>query len=305
MHLIEIPERGIKRYMPEDLSECDRAQYIDMSFLVFKYQTKQINYDDFCRHGAVYLLKIKQTEKEFGETELNEILFNYDLLAEQVDTFFYTRKKKNGAEEKIIKQHYLNNHIPKFRLGIKNYYGPTDEFNNISFGEYVDALNFYDDFNTTGDVNSLYLLIATFYREPKNFLFIRKRFNNYDLDPRSKYNSNRVSKLAEKFKVLPFGFIYGFYLFFASFQIYLSSAKVYISGKEIDLSILVDDSLRKKMKESTAEGLGMKSVLYTISESGVFGSLKEVEQTKFWEIYLRLYDITKRDLDFEANQPKK
>jgi hypothetical protein len=59
---------------------------------------------------------------------------------------------------------------------------------------------------------------------------------------------------------------------------------------------------KEKQVESKLPGLGLKSIEYQISESGVFGSNKEVRNTSLWEILIRLYDITKRDKDEKARQ---
>ena len=43
-------------------------------------------------------------------------------------------------------------------------------------------------------------------------------------------------------------------------------------------------------------------MLYSMAESGIFGELEKVRKTNFWEIFIRMYDIRKRDLDMQANE---
>ena len=121
-------------------------------------------------------------------------------------------------------------------------------------------------------------------------------------DKRIKYNPERTDQLAKTFKVLDIGIIYGFYLLFASFKKYLTTAKIFIEGKEIDLSILFDAT---ETVGSNIPGIGMKSTMFTIAESGIFGPLEKVREAPFWDIIVRIYDIRKRDLDFRAEQKSK
>jgi hypothetical protein len=53
----------------------------------------------------------------------------------------------------------------------------------------------------------------------------------------------------------------------------------------------------RKTVKSDYPDLGMKSMLYVIAESGIFGTEKEVRKAPLWEILVRMYDIRKRDFD--------
>src|SRR5690606_5517885 len=108
-------------------------------------------------------------------------------------------------------------------------------------------------------------------------------------------------RTCKRFKTLYFGEVFGFYLLFASFQKYLTSAKIYWQGKELDLSILFSDDEIKEV-ESDIPGIGMHSTLFTLAESGVFGTIKEIRKENFWEIIIRMYDLRKRDLDHKAQE---
>lgn len=289
MHTLEIPEKNISIDFPSHLGECNEAQYINMCELIFKELSNEITFEELKNHAVYYLLNMVPGKQLDEDTEA-EKFSNINALSNLVESFFDYEEENNV---KIIKQYYIHNPIYKVR-GVKNYYGPSDEFNNVKFGEYVDALSHFADFNQTGETKYLYYLMATFYREKRTpFTNLEK----YKSDKRIKYNTDRVSELAATFKTQPMGVVYGFYLLFASFQKYLTTAKLFIQGVEIDLAILFnsDDTF-----ESDVPGIGMKSTLYTIAESGIFGTKKEVEETPLWEILIRMYDIKKRDLDAKA-----
>ena len=57
MHTIEIPEAKRKLYyIPEDLSECDTIQYINISKLLFQLNTGAINREQFLIQAAKFLI---------------------------------------------------------------------------------------------------------------------------------------------------------------------------------------------------------------------------------------------------------
>lgn len=296
MITIEIPDQETKLYMPSDLSECDSRQYAELCDLIFRLQHKSLPYEIFRIHAVYALLDMQVQENEIAEHQ-EEKMANIYQLSQLVDGFF----EDGDGDTKILKQYYVHNPEEKVKLIGSRYYGPSDGFENIQFGEYIDALHLFTEFNETMDVEYLYQLMATLYRKPKSIF--RKGIGNEELngDARSDYNRHGVADRAKKFKHLYFGKVYGFYLLFASFQKYLATAKVYWQGRELDLSILFDTNDTEIVK-SNIPGIGMKSILFTLAESGVFGSKKELEKENLWEILMRMYDLTKRDKDAIAQQ---
>ncbi|ANB40923.1 hypothetical protein ACSN7D_001238 [Flavobacterium psychrophilum] len=289
MHIIQIPELKITKYLPTDLSECDPIQYIEMSALIFYYQTGIIDYEEFRVHATYKLLGMKAVRKKIVDYDKYSRIHQ---LSELIDTFF----EENENKEKVIKQYYIHNPIPKFRGAFRNFYGPSNDFDNIKFGEYVDALEAFVNFNQTGELIYLSTLLAIMYRKRDYYNSISQK------DKRKKYNSDIVHKRAKFFQRQHIGVLYGFYLYFASFQKYLTSATIFIQGSEIDLSILFEN--KKTKDESKYPGLGMKGVLLSMAESGVYGPEQGVRDTPLWEILIRMYDITKRSLDEEAAYKK-
>jgi hypothetical protein len=290
MHTIEIPEANIKQNLPAELAECNTVQYINFCKLLYKKSIGEIDHQTLKDQAIYFIANIKFKNKEKIKED-DAAFINLSLLSDLIDSFFELDEKENT----VIKQYFIHNPIEKVFGAGKHYFGPSDEFNNVSFGEYVDALSFLYDYIETKDDHFLYLLFATFYREKE-----KKNFTagNFKKDKRVVYNPERTELLAEKFKYLDKGIIYGFFILFTSFQKYLTSAKIYVQGKEIDLSLLYKDfSTDKKQPESEFQGIGMKSLLYTIAESGIFGTEKEVRKAPLWEILIRFYDIRKRDFD--------
>jgi len=278
-HIIEIPKKGIKRYIPKELAFCNAKEYSAMCGLIFKWQNGTINYEEL-RVQAVYnLMGLKQGNRKINELENEIFLSNVYEISKLIDSFFRPASK----EGLIINQNYTNNHCPTVRPIFKKLYGPKNEFENTSFGQYEDALN----------------LFHMYYEHPKKELLYRL-FATYYLFKGEQYDQNKVEKKTKLLKLIDFNIIYGFFMFFGSFQIYLTSSTVYYEGKPIDLSILFKEP--KNKSQSIIPGLGTKSLAYQLAESGVFGDLKNLRKENLWEILLRLYDITKRDLDHEAKE---
>ena len=63
MHTFDIKEINKRFNIPENLSECDRRQYLDMAKLIFMFQNEEITYEQFrilalvvnCFHFSVSL----------------------------------------------------------------------------------------------------------------------------------------------------------------------------------------------------------------------------------------------------------
>lgn len=293
MHTIEIPESNIKRYIPSDLSECDAQQYMDMCELIFHFQNQAITYDELRTHAAYKLMKMKPSK--FTDQD-EEKFSNIYLISELIDDFF---EDVNG--QKTIKQYYIHNPVPKFRPVWQTLYGPSNSFMNMTFGEYTDALRLFHDFHATGDMEILKLITALFYRPMKSFHFIKKRLENYNGDVREPYNPHTLEARAKTLQHAPIGFVYGFYLLFASFQKYIIDAKIMWSGKEIDFAILFESSGSEEPSSDTP-GIGMDSIAFSIAESGAFGTIEEVRKADFWQIMVRMYDLRRTDLERQKQE---
>jgi hypothetical protein len=292
MRCIEIPEANIKRYVPSDLSECDAKQYIDMCGLIFSFMCGQIEYDNLRVHAVYKLLQMKPVKENLSQIEDEKKHCNLFVLSELIDDFFEIDEKG----QKIIKQNYLHNPVPYFAPAWKTYYGPSDQFMNVGFGEYLDALRLFFEFSASGDIELLYHIAAILYRPKKALHFLYKQTSNYDGDIRQAYNSNLVEKRAEALKAAPFGFVYGVYLYFASFQKFISTAEVSWGGKTLDLSILFTPDSNDEQIDVGKDDIGMDSIMFSMAESGTFGTRKELEQTNVWMILVRMYDIRLQDL---------
>lgn len=293
MHLIEIPDIQLKVNMPGELSECNPQEYMDMCELIFKYQFLQMPFDELKVQAVYKLLNLKPVNKDaldFDPLE-EQKMFNVNKIAELIEGFFDT----NESGQLLIKQNYTHNPISKFTPVLTSFIGPSDSFMNVNWGEYTDALRAFYQFHASGDVEQLYLIAAILYRpevpHPKE-----DRADN-----RIKYLSSEVEpRIAYFKKTMPLGFIYGVFLYFASFKTFISSALIPWGGKTIDLGIIFSNAEENQSEE--VPGLGLDSLTFTVAESQVFGNITHTKNAPMWEILIRMYDIRKKDLDLQKQQ---
>ena len=157
----------------------------------------------------------------------------------------------------------------------------------------------FHDFHATGDMELLKLLTALFYRPKKAE---SKSKNEYDGDIRQPYSSHTLETRAKSLQYAPIGFVYGFYLLFASFQKYLIDAKILWGGQELDFSILFQSGKGEEESANPMPGIGMDSIAFSIAESGAFGNIEQVRKTNFWQIMVRMYDLRRTDIERQKQE---
>lgn len=296
MHTLEFPDTKIKRFIPENLSECNALQYMTMCQLFYYYQSGEISKEIMLNEAVYKLLDMKAVKSKTGQLNTNLILIQ-DLIESTFFEKIYFDPEHPESYQLKINQNYINNPVPKFKPLWVNYYGPTDGFMNLKFGEYCDALRTFLEFNTTGDTNLLYDLAVILYRPKKSFLFFKKKRSTYDGDIREKYNQHQTEARLKALKYAPIGFVYGVYLFFASMQIFVSGAEVPWGDKTLDLSILFRNDGESVAIE--ANDIGLDSVVFAMAESGAFGDFKEVQNTPFWTVIIKMYDARIKELQLK------
>ena len=273
---LEFPDTGKRLYLPETFGECDRDQARDVARVLFNYQHTQIPFEELLTQLfiAITQMKVNVVDQEITE--------NIAVASHLCNSFF-----ENVGDKKSPILDFQDNPFLWLRPSWSKMYGPKDLFENISWGQYVDALDAFAEYNETDDVEFLNLLCAILFR---GNTLSRKR------DTYNRHDNKRIAKSVGR---LDIGYRYGFWLYFASFQKYLSTSKVYREGRELDMSIIFDSNKATDF-QSSIPGIGMLKMTLTLAASGEFGDRDKVEASPMWEILLGMYDLTKRDLDDQA-----
>lgn len=273
MHSIEIAEIGKRLWLPENLGECDRRQYLDMSKLVLMYQMAEIDLHEFRIHGLYALLNMKPEESALENIQ-DEKWENIYILSELLNSFFTI--DADGRMHLI--QDYIHNPVKSVKYKLRTLYGPKDAFSDITYGQLEDGVGELQNFIKSGEIQSLVKLFAIFYK------FQNEKYGNFNMEKRIAF-----------FEHLDIRYVYGFYLLFVSFFNFLTKECILaVDGKELDLTILFKSAENTETDTTQMEGLGMRSTSFQLAESGVFGTLNELREMDAMTVLIRMYDLVIR-----------
>lgn len=284
MHTIEIPEIKKTLYLPENLAECDQQQFIDMAQLIVLNQTGELDYEAMRTQAVYKLLNINRVVTEDETDKLSNIY----LISELIDTFFDI----DESDQKTIKLNFFECPIKKFNPLLFSIYGPKSVFSDLTFGEYLDALRIFFQFQVTPDVSLLKAMTAILLRTKE--LFSNKRIP---------YNPDNVDKALENLKYAPIGLFYGVYLWFAAFQKFISTAQIQWAGKTLNFSLLFDANSDGNKPEY--EDIGMDSIFFALAENGTFGNASQTKRAKLIEVLIKIYDMRIKELNSKQNDTNK
>lgn len=76
------------------------------------------------------------------------------------------------------------------------------------------------------------------------------------------------------------------YLFFSSVWELIRTVSIPINGEELNFAILFQDPGGEKKPDDKTGWVGIS---YEVATSGVFGNVKQVNDTPFWDVLLYLY----------------
>jgi len=279
-HTIEIPELGITKYIPKELTYCDANEFRAISRLLYLWQSGVLSYSDFKVQAVYKILNLKKGKRRRNNIDISHAFSNIERISDLMDSFF----EQSETEGKRIKLNIIENPVPKIRPIFSVINGPKARLTDTTFGQYEDASNVYQMYHRTQDVKYLWNLFTIYYQDPK------------------RYQADQTEKRIKRIKpTTNFTDVFSFFLFFEAFQNYITSSKVLWEGRAIDLGILFTTD--KNAPKSDLPGLGTKSLAFHISKTGIMGNLKETRTQNLWEVFLLLYDIRKTELD-EAKQAK-
>lgn len=287
MHSLEVLEIDKRYWIPENLGECDRRQYLDASKLILMYQMGELNESQF-RVMLLYSLLNMDFEKTELEHEDETKWENIYVTSEVLKSFF--REDENGQKHLI--QDYIHNPVKSVKYKFHSFYGPKDAFQGITYGQLEDGIGEIQNFIKYGEIESLVKLFAIFY-----------------LKKNEKYSQLNIDKRIAFFNLLDIRYVYGFYLLFISFFNYLTKECIMvIDGKELDLRILFASSENQdntEQENDEPENLGMRATSFQLAESGVFGTLAELRESEAMMVLVRMYDLVMRARKEEQEQKER
>ena len=159
--------------------------------------------------------------------------------------------------------------------------GPASHGADLTFGEFraaTAAMNLYTQDHMDSD---LLALVATLYRRPDA------------QGRRLPFDTDRLPDYMRAAKDMPPWLQWGVYAWFAYFCEYLLEGTFVIDGCEVSFAP-VFDRRNPDAPKAAAQDLGLNSILYTVAESGVFGTAADTDRTPLLRVLLKLLDDKQR-----------
>lgn len=282
MHQLRIEELDKNIFIPENMDECNREQRLDIAKLVFMYQMFEISYEQFKVLALYNLMNMEYSESVLPSLE-EEKWQNITIISDLLDSFFELRE--DGKLHLVFTA--IDNPVKKVSYKSAAFFGPSDWFKDMSWGQFIEGLGQLQSFSSSGKIEHLVNLFAIFY------LRQNERFTKINLGKRVAY-----------FDSLDIRYVYYFYLLFNNFWLFLTtSSLIKVDGREIDLRILFQQGNNGSNGTSVDiehPDLGLRSTTFQMAESGVFGPLDKLMEAKFGPVILNMYDVMVRNLKREA-----
>ncbi len=302
MHKIEIPDKKIIIDLPSEIDEMTNKQFVRYLFHVLQYISGKINEDQFKIILVNILLDIRgtgfryhfksQEKKAACETNLARI-------SELMECFI----EEHHNEGRPVREFMLKS-VRNFVPRILNYYGPESCFENLTYCEYRTARGFFKAFAQENKEDDLNHLVAVLYRPTKILWCIRKYFGSSDGEKRIpfKAKSNPIYLLRRVIRIsrFPYHLRYAVFIYFSACEDYLKTGKPKVDGNELDFSKLY----MKEEDGSTKADVGLVGLLYSLTETGVFGNIEQTDNTNLWDIMIRLYQVVMQMQEMEEKSKK-
>lgn len=135
------------------------------------------------------------------------------------------------------------------------YKGPTDWLNDLTFGKFVECSTLIEQTPTAADPEEIYQAIArALYEIPET-------------------------------EEVPAVLAWHAPVFFGSVWSAIQSGPVDMNGKMVDFSIIFKGTGERRPDDKT----GWAGISFEVAAAGVFGNLKELDESPFWAVLMYLY----------------
>lgn len=164
--------------------------------------------------------------------------------------------------------------LPKWR----RYRGPKSHGADLTFGEFRHALTYCNAYTQEHRPEMLTALCGALYR----------RAGVSELGQwRESFNENLMNYYGNRIYLMPDYLKWGVYAWFSSFCRFLTEGTFIIDGHEVCFAPVFS---RSKGEEPADQSLGLNSILFSVAESGVFGSMKETDHAPLLRVLMKLLD---------------
>ena len=259
---------------PTEWEEVQPREWLYLCKIFFRMiENPQITLLDIKRDFVRFVLANRNL-KQKGSLEYYHLV---QQLTETLDWIFIE------ADGKVaINFNSTVNLLPKW----ENFFGPADHGADLTFGEFRLAMQMMNTYTISHQEIYLTYLCGVLYRRRKH-------------GEREPFDVGQLNTYTFRAARIPQFVRYAVYLWLASFSKFLLEGTFVIDGNEVCFA----DIFGKNTDESTAKSLGMNSILYSMAESGIFGTIDDVDKAPLLKVLMKLLD-DKYKLDAIQKQAK-
>ena len=242
---------------PDCWEEVSPEEWVMLLGLRYKLMTQRgVSLTDVKRAWCAYVLKSRGVKVRGTEGML--------LVDRLADTLEWMWLVDDEAGCISLRFDTTQNLLPEYK-GLR---GPQSHGGDLTFGEFraaTAAMNLYTEDHLPSD---LLALVAVLYRFPDPATGKRAPFDPDDLP----------TLMRDVQRVMPDWLQWGVYAWFARFCEYLLTGEFIIDGQTVTFAP-VFGRRDKDGERPSGQDLGLNSILYTVAESGVFGTAMETDRT--------------------------
>lgn len=289
MHELSIPDANLTLYIPENANECTPEQYSHLLTLYPQLIAGQISPEQFRIRLAYRFLRMKpsgRNKQKMSGVPSHQKLSNLWRVAQLFDGFLSL--PADGSPQlniSTIRQFY-----PRVKHRGHIYHGAADALTSFTFLEFIHADVAARKYAESNDPAQLALLTALIYRKQKPWGF--RLFGDKTYVPQS------VEAQAAKHPLPAFYQTAALNLYQSTLQ-WWGDGPIEINGTEVDLRLLWSNSGKTATKGS------LTTVLFSLAESGVFGTVKQTSQANLYDVLLRLYQVAQQAKEAQQKAKEK
>ncbi len=260
---------------PDCWDELTTDEWVYLLQLRYALQTHRgVSLQDVRRAWCFYVLSHRGYKFHYDKALQTDDMNLIEQLTETLDWMWLIDDEEGCI---ALRFNTTKNLFPKWKKLI----GPQSHGADLTFGEFraaTAAMNLYTQDHMPSD---LLALVAILYRKPGDF------------GKRQPFDVDRLPEYMRDAKVMPPELQWGVYAWFAYFCEYLLKGAFVIDGNEVTFAPVFG---RRDPNAPTASGqdLGLNSILYTVAESGVFGTADDTDRTPLLRVLLKLLDDKQR-----------
>lgn len=227
----------------------------------------RISLMDVKRKWVYYVLRGRGWREGFRAVEPLVVLEN---AAKSLDWMW--KEYENGVIELAFDS--TEQLLPKWR----RYRGPKSHGADLTFGEFRHALAYCNSYTQEHRPEMLTALCGVLYRNAGN-----SKLGQW----REPFNANLMQFYGNRIHKMPDYLKWGVYAWFSSFCRFLTEGTFIIDGHEV---CFVPVFSRSKRDDASDQSLGLNSILFSVAESGVFGSVKDTDDAPLLRVLMKLLD---------------